>query len=570
MPLSVIHNKVLTIQDGTNTDVVRPSDWNSQHQVSFYLHPSELLAALQDSNGVSFGLGVGGVTASVRTDYLTTARASNDAIGLNTALTGNGVGLTANSNGLSLSVPGFLTTAANLTHSHGNPSLALTNISGTTASNFAGLTISLSAADSGGGADGYNFLGVNGASVGTAATIQLSNSNNVSFGLAGSTVTASASFQQTVQPVAVSVANGSVAFSTLSLADSNGVSFSTGTQGVYATIKTDYLTTARASNDAIGLNTALTGNGVNLTVNSQGLSLSVPAFLTTAAHSTHSHGNPSLALTNLSGTTASNSAGLTISLSAAVGGGGGGALTLSDFNTSVALNYLVLSNANSVQFGLSGSTLTASVDSQIFTDAVITYLDLFQGASVSPGRVGQGSVAVLPVTLPPLVVNRVNFPISYSNTANSSNSFSVSMALGFYSLTGQSLSLSTYVSTLMTTVNSGTAGAMSLWMGVRNMIADGDFTISSGNWWLGVYSLTSTSGGAGMTMSQMMILSDTYVLSGILGGSAAASANVMHGAGVYSTTLSGLPISMALSHIYGVSSAHRRFPMVRFGGVVVL
>ena len=64
--------------------------------------------------------------------------------------------------------------------------------------------------------------------------------------------------QQSTQPVAYSAANGSANFSTITFANSNGVSFFTGTQGLYATIKTDYLTTARASNDAIGLNTAQT------------------------------------------------------------------------------------------------------------------------------------------------------------------------------------------------------------------------------------------------------------------------------------------------------------------------
>ena len=84
-----------------------------------------------------------------------------------------------------------------------------------------------------------------------------------------------------------------------------------------------FLTTARASNDAVGLNTALTANGVSWTVNSSGISLNVPAFLTTAALSNHSHGNPTLALTNLSGTTDSNSAGFTLSLAAADPGGAG-------------------------------------------------------------------------------------------------------------------------------------------------------------------------------------------------------------------------------------------------------
>lgn len=59
----------------------------------------------------------------------------------------------------------------------------------------------------------------------SSGTVHFSNSNNVSFGMSGSTVTASASFAQSVQPVAVSGSNGSFTFNTLSLGTGNGASF---------------------------------------------------------------------------------------------------------------------------------------------------------------------------------------------------------------------------------------------------------------------------------------------------------------------------------------------------------
>ena len=165
--------------------------------------------------------------------FLTTARASNDAIGLNSALTANGVSVTANSSGLSLNFPAFLTTAAQVSHSHGNPTLALTNLTGTTASASNGFTLSLSAAAGGGvtpavsgsngsfsfstlsfgNLNGLSFYTSNGSIVGsytdagagggiTAVNVSagttsnnvtnfvFSNSNGVSFGLNGSTITA--------------------------------------------------------------------------------------------------------------------------------------------------------------------------------------------------------------------------------------------------------------------------------------------------------------------------------------------------------------------------------------------
>lgn len=105
-----------------------------------------------NSSGLSLNFPAFLTTAQPPGAYLTTARASNDALGLNSALTANGVSMTANSSGLSLNFPAFLTTAAQSNHSHGNPTLALTNLTGTTASASNGLTISLSAANPGGGA----------------------------------------------------------------------------------------------------------------------------------------------------------------------------------------------------------------------------------------------------------------------------------------------------------------------------------------------------------------------------------------------------------------------------------
>lgn len=100
------------------------------------------------ANGVAWTVNSSGLSLNIPA-FLTTARRSTDAIGLNTALTANGVAWTVDSSGLSLNVPAFLTTAANSTHSHGNPTLALTNLTGTTASASNGFTLSLSAAAAG-------------------------------------------------------------------------------------------------------------------------------------------------------------------------------------------------------------------------------------------------------------------------------------------------------------------------------------------------------------------------------------------------------------------------------------
>ncbi len=105
------------------TDLVRPVDWNSAHNQYYTLSGN--------TNGAS--------TAS----------------GTNVVLSGgNNVTLVGGGATVGFSVGNYITTGALSDHSHGNPTLALTNLSGTTASNSAGLTLSLSAAAPGGGAVG--------------------------------------------------------------------------------------------------------------------------------------------------------------------------------------------------------------------------------------------------------------------------------------------------------------------------------------------------------------------------------------------------------------------------------
>jgi hypothetical protein len=219
------------------------------------VQPAVGLNSALTANGVSATINSSGLSLNFPA-FLTTyaSQTVQPALGLNSALTANGVSATMNSSGVSLNFPAFLTTAAQVSHSHGNPTLALTNLTGTTASASNGFTLSLSAAAPGAGGG----LGLN-----TAVTGAI--------GMTGNT---------------------------------SGLSLSIPA----------FLTTARASNDALGLNTAVTG-GIGVTGNSSGLSLSIPAFLTTARGSTDAIGLAT-ALTNLTGTINSNG----ISLSAAAPG----------------------------------------------------------------------------------------------------------------------------------------------------------------------------------------------------------------------------------------------------------
>jgi hypothetical protein len=191
-------------------------------------------------------------------------------------LTGLSGTTASNSAGLTLSLSADTSYAAS-NHSHGNPTLFLTNISGTTASNSAGLTLSLSVG-AGGAGDGVNIVAAGTRTATISGTVLFSDLNGVSFGLNavnGSVMTASHNALTSQSNQNVTAQNGGFAFQTLSLSNANGISFGT-SAGSAITASHNAITTARASTDAIGLNTAQTN--VTWTVNSSGLSLNASGY----------------------------------------------------------------------------------------------------------------------------------------------------------------------------------------------------------------------------------------------------------------------------------------------------
>jgi hypothetical protein len=109
----------------------------------------------------------------------------------------------------------------------------------------------------------------------------------------------------------------------------------------------NYITTARASSDAVGLNTAQTN--VTWTVNSSGLSLNAGGYAGTGTGFTG---------TNVSATITHNTAGLSLQLSA---GGGGGGIAAGVSNTGhTAGNTGTFSSGTIVFAGSNSLTLSQS------------------------------------------------------------------------------------------------------------------------------------------------------------------------------------------------------------------
>ncbi len=571
---------------------------------------TQLSTTYQFSNGnnVSFGLNAGTITATA--SFNQTVDTNKAGTGFTSTTTvGTAVVATNNTNGLSMGVPQFITTAAQSNHSHGDPTLALTNINGTTASASNGLTLSLSAVvpaqtvqpvavsgsngsfafstlsvgnsnglsfyttnnslvgsytvptqsaqtvgiygagnttgqsssstidarsisfvgagiasvgmsggsvlisavGGGAGADGVNIIGVNGGATQISSTYQFSNGNNVSFGLNAGTITATATFAQSVQTqnmVSVQGSTGAISFG-----NANGITF--GFNNSTITASHNALTTARASNDAVGLNTA--GTNVTWTVNSSGISLNAGGYAGTGT---------TFAGTNVSGSMTVNSNGVNLALSAP-SPGAGGAVNFSAGTTSGDLQSVVFANGNGVSFGLNAGTITGSVDAaggRTFS----LWRPAFGLASTSIAMANGGAAWVKMDLDYYLACDAVRVPIyvTCSSSAASSGQVGRTVALAFYtraatnsavlqsyfSMThtisasyssnaslayGAITAFSNSTSYISKSSSSAGIGLSSHLHGVRNLIFPVDTTFTPGEYWVGLSFSVSTAGTSG-------------------------------------------------------------------------
>lgn len=365
-----------------------------------------------NSGGVSFGLNGGTITGTVATNYAalnhshgnptlnlsnlsgTTASASNgmtlslsapqvsslSATGaLSLSADGNTISIGvpeqtaysfANSNGVSFGTNDSTVTASVATnyaasnHSHGNPTLNLTNISGTTASNSGGLTLSLSAAAPGGGGAALS-AGTQSANTGT---INFANSNGITFGMSGnSQVTAShnAVTSQTAQTIGGYATGNTTGQSSLSTFDARSMSLSA-LGGASAGFSNGML---QVSAPPVS---SLSGIGaVSLSSDSNMIYISAPAFsvgMSTLGNTAGTAGIASNQLilaggNNITLSQSTGAGGNTITVSAAAQT----AQTQSNIQGIIAggstnrTGDISFANSNGVTFGLSDNTLTASV-----------------------------------------------------------------------------------------------------------------------------------------------------------------------------------------------------------------
>lgn len=304
------------------------------------------------------------------------------------------------------------------------------------------------------------------------SAVVFSNSNNVSFGLNGSTVTASASIASSLSNIRVSAGTTSNLLSAVTFADGGGVSFGLNASTLTATIATS-LTNVRVSGGTTSnLLSAITfsdSNGVSFGLNGSVMTASVAAGGGDAIRGIAAGG--STASTNTVNFTNSNgvSFGFMTGASSTWMTASHDALTsqsnqaASASNGSFTFQTVAFSNANNVTFGTSaGSIITASVAAPGGGAAVKSY---FQWPEISPNssavQVSGSSKHVQPIRIPyDLSVSYLRMPLSLSAvgsnaaTATAANqtvgmTLSSTFQLAFYSLGvgANSRSLQSYYTT---------------------------------------------------------------------------------------------------------------------------
>lgn len=423
-------------------------------------------------------------------------------------------------------------------HSHGNPTLALTNISGTTASNSAGLTLSLSAAAPGGGGGGIVLA--NSQTTYTSGTVHLSGAGAITIAS-----TTGQSYQISVPATSSLSATGIISISTNGSTVSIGASQSNQNISLYALGNTTQNSSTVLNASVLSLNGI---QGITVGFSNGSIQLS-------GATGGTGGGGGGIALANSQTTYTSGTAHLS----------GAGAITVA---STTGQSYIIsapgsssISGTGQVSISVNGSTISIGVPSAL----TVSRYNEFKESPMVAGEIGQASLHMQPWLIPNLHMDRVVLHKAFSNATNSSNSFTVSDWVGIYTQNVSTLSLLHSVSFSTNFSGSGTAGSyLSYGGGIKAVTIGLTQTLTEGMYWIGIIQRTTTGGGAGHTLNQVLNSQMNSSYRGIMGAATTVSAQMSLGFGVYSATTSAMPASVAFTQIYGNSSVYLRPPSVYF------
>lgn len=481
--------------------------------------------AFVNSNGLTFGMsGSSQITGSYTVPAVPpqTVQPGIQSVSAGTTRVTTGEVVFSNSNGISFGADGQTITASHTVPvvSNAIQQVSSANAAGTNTSRFAAddhvhAGVYAVGVSTGGNTAGDTRVGVGRLVLAAVGAATLSQATAV-----GELNTVSISVPaQTVQPGIQSISAGTTRVTTgeIVFANSNGLSF-----GIDGQTLTGSYTVPTQSNQTLGL---------------------YASSNTTGQSSSSTFDARSITFRGAGVASVGFSAGEVL-VSVPSGGGGLTNINVSAGTTSQNLSNVVLSDSNNVRFGLNGSTITAELIPR-------SMFQPYRDANYVNGQQGQGTLHISPVDIQwPLCFDRAVLQILNSNASNSSGSHTLSFWVGLYTRTGSTLSLLVSGSRSEAITQSGTVGSYSRFSNQRFMTVPMTATVFPNDYWIGYISRT-TSAGANGSYSQWLASRPTTVFGGPFGEQSAFTHQQVLGLGAYSATTSAMPGSLAFSQISG-------------------
>jgi hypothetical protein len=598
VPAQTVQPGIQSISAGTTVATTGQVILSNSNNVSFGLNGDTLTASASFAAETPFGVSAG--TQSVSTGTLVFSNSNNVTFGMSgssrvtasasfPAQTVQPMSLTGTGNTASNS-----TLTGNALFVSGGPNITV------------GMTNNTLVISGGAGAVGNTGFISAGANTASLGTVVFSNSNNVTFGANGQTVTASASFAAET-PFGLSAGTQSVSTGTLVFSNSNNVTFGmSGSSRVTASASFPAETPfgVSAGTQSVSTGTLVFSNSNNVTFGMSGssrvtASASFPAetpFGVSAGTQSVSTGTLVFSNSNNVSFGMSGSSQVTASASFPAETPFG----ISAGTQSVSTGTMVFSNSNGISFGMSGSsrvtasyTVPPSFSAGVSTDGntagatgvtgsrlvlvgsngmTLSQTTDANGGTVSilcpqftqsarwilpplfaSGAIRNGTLQFAPFEVDQFVTAtraEMMLTVSLSTSSNSSHAGTLSFHIGIYTRTGSTLSLGTSGSTSAAWTNTSDNSANSI-SGLRRMIATMNISMTPGDYFYGVIARSSTGNTNWFTASWQI------AAVGLMGGPAAAGFGVVTnssyqpviGLGQYSVTTAALPSSLALSEI---------------------
>lgn len=554
--------------------------------------------SLSNSNGFTFGTNGSVVTASYAGITSQSAQTANFYASSNSTQLSSTAGVDLRSitfqgaGGASVGVSaGKVLVSVNSTyaasnHSHGNPTLNLTNISGTTASASNGLTLSLSAAAQSVQTQS-NIQGIIASgSTNRTGDISFANSNGVTFGLSNNTITASVA----------AGGGGGVALAGGGLTATSGTAnlVGSGAISVNSTTGQSFVISAPAQSNLSATGAvSISNNGNTISIGApvqtnQTLGMYIASNSITNATTSGTVDARSLTFRGVGNASVGISNGSVI-VSASGGGGGGGvalsaaggsitsgtasfsaggALTASVNGQTLSLNApatSMLSAGDGISISTTGSTVVFQGVPTTGAGGNITwsYFNPQDAYALVAGQHGNGTLHFQPAQAPNVQYDRIALPMILSNATSLSGSQTVSLHVGIFTRNDSTLSLASSTSASYAMTQSGTAGSYSLFGGQRLFTIGSTNTLLQGQYYIGIMSRTS-SAGANASISQLVASQIASNYSGVFGEASNATVQQTRGLGYFSASTSAMPSSVALSQLRGTNSMALRQPAIYF------